>query len=107
MSIAAARGGPGGLAARIGRHLRPDKRLHWHIDHLTANGRVLDVLWRTGGSECELRRHINRRTGVSTPVPGFGGSDCRNCPSHLLKVPTEFHLSSAFNGAEAGGMEKS
>ncbi len=28
--------GPGGLAARVGRHLRQDKRPHWHVDHLTA-----------------------------------------------------------------------
>jgi len=24
--------GPGGLSARIGRHLLAEKRLHWHID---------------------------------------------------------------------------
>jgi Uri superfamily endonuclease len=89
--------GPGGLAARIGRHLRPDKPPHWHIDHLTANGQVLDVLWRTGASECELHRRISGGAGVSTPVPGFGSSDCRTCPSHLLKVPAEFRLSPEFD----------
>ncbi|MCP3952032.1 MAG: GIY-YIG nuclease family protein, partial [Desulfobacterales bacterium] len=26
--------GPGGLAARIGRHLKPSKKFHWHIDYL-------------------------------------------------------------------------
>ena len=25
---------PGGVRARISRHLRTDKRLHWHIDYL-------------------------------------------------------------------------
>ncbi len=87
--------GPGGLAARVGRHLRQDKRPHWHVDHLTANGQVLDVLCRTEGSECELRRRINNHSGVCLPVPGFGSSDCRECPSHLLKVPNEFVLSSS------------
>jgi len=26
--------GPGGLAARISRHLRPSKPSHWHLDYL-------------------------------------------------------------------------
>ena len=30
--------GPGGLRARIGRHLRRDKPLRWHVDRLTAPG---------------------------------------------------------------------
>ena len=28
--------GPGGMRARIGRHLRTDKTIHWHIDRLTV-----------------------------------------------------------------------
>jgi len=28
--------GPGGLKARLQRHLRTDKPLHWHIDLLSA-----------------------------------------------------------------------
>jgi Uri superfamily endonuclease len=31
--------GPGGLKARIGRHLRADKAPRWHVDRLTAAGR--------------------------------------------------------------------
>ena len=37
--------GPGGLRARVGRHLRAEKRPHWHIDALTrrcAGERGLD-----------------------------------------------------------------
>ncbi|MDP6876173.1 MAG: GIY-YIG nuclease family protein [Alphaproteobacteria bacterium] len=85
--------GPGGLAARVGRHLRRDKALRWHVDYLTASGRIIDVICRPDGSECALVRHYGQLPGVSTPVPGFGSSDCRQCKSHLLLVPAKFDLS--------------
>jgi Uri superfamily endonuclease len=69
------------LEARIARHLRPDKTLRWHIDYLLAapGVRVLDVR-RSGRDECAL----NQATRGSTPMPGFGASDCRaGCGSHL------------------------
>ena len=33
--------GAGGLAARIARHLRYEKSLHWHVDYLRAVTRVI------------------------------------------------------------------
>lgn len=69
------------LQARIARHLRPDKALRWHIDHLlTAPGvRIVGVLC-SARSECSL----HRRTRGSIPVPGFGASDCcHGCGAHL------------------------
>ena len=36
--------GPGGLRARVGRHLRAEKPLHWHIDYLTAALPVMHVV---------------------------------------------------------------
>jgi Uri superfamily endonuclease len=70
-----------GLEARIERHLRSDKALRWHIDHLlTAPGvRVAAVLRSTSG-ECRL----NQGTPGRVLVPGFGASDCRlGCGAHL------------------------
>lgn len=67
--------------ARIERHLRREKRLHWHIDYLlTAPGvSVIEVL-RSDTAECAL----NQATAGSILVPGFGATDCRNdCGSHL------------------------
>jgi len=69
------------LEARIARHLRAEKALHWHIDYLLAapGVRVLSVQ-RSRRDECAL----NRSTSGSIPVPGFGASDCRaGCGSHL------------------------
>jgi Uri superfamily endonuclease len=89
--------GPGGLAARVGRHLRAEKSIRWHVDHLTAGGQnggeVADVLCVRDGHECDLVRRLEAVAGVSVPVPGLGSSDCRQCRSHLLSVPTDFCLS--------------
>ncbi len=84
--------GPGGLSARVGRHLRRGKTIRWHVDHLTERAKVVDVLWELNGSECELRRRLGGTAGVHAPVAGFGSSDCRQCTAHLLSVPPDFAL---------------
>ena len=78
--------GPGGLRARIARHLRADKTLHWHIDRLTAAGCVTAVAYTCDGSECALLGRLLASTGASIPIPGFGSTDCRRCPSHLARI---------------------
>ncbi|MEK7755214.1 MAG: GIY-YIG nuclease family protein [Acidobacteriota bacterium] len=45
--------GPGGVRARVARHLRPPARPHWHIDYLRANAAVEGV-WCC--YDCRLRR---------------------------------------------------
>jgi Uri superfamily endonuclease len=67
--------------ARIARHLRRDKRLHWHIDYLLALPEAsVDGVQRSDLAECVL----NRQTAGTLLVPGFGASDCRHgCSSHL------------------------
>jgi len=80
--------GPGGLAARVERHLRREKRLHWHIDALTAAAPVVEVWWveTVERLECAWARALLTLPGVSVPARGFGSSDCA-CPAHLLRVP--------------------
>ena len=68
--------------ARIARHLRATKALHWHIDYLLAapGVRITHVI-RSQQPECRL----NQAAGGSVPIPGFGASDCRNgCGAHLI-----------------------
>lgn len=84
--------GPGGLRARIARHLRPAKPAHWHVDRLTGAGRIGAVLAVPGGSECALVQRSLACPGVSVPIPGFGSSDCRACPAHLLAVADDAAL---------------
>ncbi len=78
--------GPGGLAARLRRHLRAGKKRHWHVDALTAAGTVEAVLVVPGGSECDLVAWALDWPGIHIPRPGFGSSDCRRCMAHLLAV---------------------
>lgn len=77
--------GPGGLRARIARHLRRDKTLRWHVDCLTVAGRIEDVVARVDGRECDLVKELTEY-GARAVLPGFGSSDCRSCAAHLLAV---------------------
>lgn len=84
--------GPGGLRARIGRHLRVDKAPRWHVDRLTAAGRVVGLCAVPDGQECDLVRALLELSGASVPVPGFGSSDCGACPAHLIRLPEGFEI---------------
>jgi len=81
--------GPGGLAGRLRRHLRPrhQKRTHWHIDSLSTTAQIVRVWWEKGSEnhECSWAQYLAERGSI--PVPGFGSSDCR-CPGHLVLFPT-------------------
>ena len=54
-----------GLAQRIGRHLRHNKRKHWHIDYLLAVADEVEAFVLPGEklTECEL--HARSRGGKS------------------------------------------
>jgi Uri superfamily endonuclease len=77
--------GPGGLAARISRHLRGTQRPHWHIDHLRSEGRPVEVWYtvRPTREECAWAESLLGLSGAHRPVPGFGASDC-HCSTHLV-----------------------
>ncbi|MFQ5776179.1 MAG: DUF123 domain-containing protein [Kiloniellaceae bacterium] len=97
--------GPGGLAARLGRHLHRDKAVRWHIDRLTTAGRVVAVLALPGGRECDLFARVLACPGASVPVPGFGSSDCRRCPAHLAAVPEDFDAMAIASAVPAAGFD--
>lgn len=79
--------GPGGLRARLRRHLRPDKTLRWHIDALTAVAPVRAIWLDTSPErlECAWARAIAALPDVTVPLKGFGSSDCA-CESHLFAL---------------------
>jgi Uri superfamily endonuclease len=79
--------GPGGLRARLGRHLRGDGKLRWHIDALRKQARVRGYAYieSTQRLECRWVQILSAMQGASIPVAGFGASDCRcGCPAHLI-----------------------
>ena len=84
--------GPGGIRARVRRHARKGKRRHWHIDHLTEAGTLRAALALPGMGECDVLGTLLALPGVTVPVPGFGSSDCRACPAHLLAAHLEWVL---------------
>ena len=76
-----------GLNARIERHKRSDKKLHWHIDYLleakSAKITSVDIFEFHEGGECVLNQSVEGEHFLS----GFGASDCKNgCKSHLVFV---------------------
>jgi Uri superfamily endonuclease len=77
--------GPGGLRARLARHMRRGKSVHWHIDQLTERGIVIGSWIVPNGRECELVAMLG---ALPMPIPRFGSSDCVYCRSHLLYWPT-------------------
>ncbi len=76
--------GPGGIKARVARHMRKGKAVRWHIDHLTEAGTVAGMLALPQGHECAALAALCSQPGTHIPVKGFGSSDCRACPAHLV-----------------------
>ena len=77
------------LEGRLQRHLRPDKKLHWHIDYLFRAASIVQVWWTQNENrqECVWTQLALRHMDVMAPILGFGSSDCRHCPSHLVYLP--------------------
>lgn len=85
--------GPGGIRARLGRHLRGGGVPHWHIDYLRAVAQVWDYRFQIGSDEkrfanpieCQWSQVFAAMPNAVITVPGFGASDCKaGCPAHLI-----------------------
>ncbi|CAN2535049.1 hypothetical+protein [Methylocapsa aurea] len=76
--------GPGGLRARLGRHMRRGKTRRWHIDQLTEAGESLGAWITQDKGECDL---VAALATLPAPLDGFGSSDCPRCRSHLRFWP--------------------
>lgn len=79
------------LDSRLKRHLRPAKKLRWHIDYLLTSGsaraRVAVRAQTPMKLECALNQRLEEILPAKAKARGFGSSDCRSgCWSHLLFV---------------------
>ena len=81
--------GPGGLRARVGRHLHPrtSSKLHWHIDYILKKSAIVEIWWGVGDNRQECSwAEILGKAGLVFPLD-FGSSDC-NCDGHLVAFRT-------------------
>lgn len=74
--------GPGGIAARVGRHLRSEKKPHWHIDYFPQRASAVWVTETLAECAC-IDWLLARLPSAQRAWENFGASDCR-CGGHLL-----------------------
>jgi sugar fermentation stimulation protein A len=72
------------LDKRIARHLRQEKKMHWHIDHILTQATVsiLEVWMRASDEECEASKMLHDHSQTAIVRNGIGSSDCK-CPTHF------------------------
>jgi len=70
------------IEGRIGRHIRNEKKLKWHIDYLLKRARILSIIYAEskGRYECVIAKELSERF---PHIHGFGSTDCK-CKSHLF-----------------------
>lgn len=79
--------GPGGVRARVSRHFRKRKRMHWHIDYLRVFLLPLEAWYSHDGGRLEHRwARLFAEMDAAVSVAGLGCSDC-DCRSHLFHFP--------------------
>ena len=73
------------LSARLERHSKKKKPLHWHIDYLSTRADMLGAIMIPGQRkhECEIAKELDKMFELI--VHNFGASDCR-CDGHLFYI---------------------
>lgn len=78
-----------GLAPRLERHGRRDKKVHWHVDFLTVRPEcqvIGAVTFGPGGlTECRIVSALVTMPWTRVSPPRFGASD-HDCPGHLVML---------------------
>ncbi len=72
----------GGFKSRLNRHLKSDKKPHWHIDYLLEKAAISEIILceTKDRTECAIAQALSCQFDS---IPGFGSSDCK-CRSHLF-----------------------
>lgn len=70
------------LEKRIKRHIKKEKKMHWHIDYFLRYGKIIEVFYKENivSEECFIADKFNN---FFNHIHGFGCSDCK-CKSHLF-----------------------
>ncbi len=77
--------GPGGIRARVGRHLQHNKVLRWHIDYLRQKTHVVEIWVSYDNTALEKSwvENFSKCPDIEMPKHGFGASDSAAI-SHLF-----------------------
>jgi Uri superfamily endonuclease len=84
-----------GLGARLQRHCRRKKKIHWHIDYLLTlpEARIKKIILYPAApaQECRQNKRIATQPGAAVILKNFGASDCKSgCASHLFFFAKDF-----------------
>lgn len=77
------------LKQRLLRHFKKDKKIHWHIDHITTletnNLRSLFVIKGAEKDfECEIANYFENKMMLDSSIKNFGNSDSTCSSTHLF-----------------------
>ena len=77
--------GGGGVKSRLDRHLRSEKKLHWHIDYLLLETKIVSAwfILLDYSIEHKIAAELQKSKSFKVAVERFGSSDC-NCVTHLF-----------------------
>ncbi len=80
--------GPGGIRARLSRHLLGAQTLRWHVDYLGRHMSPVAAWFQTQNEPMEhlWAQVLGQGRGIAGAWPGFGASDC-HCTTHLFFAP--------------------
>ncbi len=96
--------GPGGIKARVSRHIKKRKAKRWHIDYITTQATVTEALVIPQANECAFISQLLENPQIFVPLKGMGSSDCKSCPSHFLQAPPTFSLTNFANASLIKGL---
>lgn len=77
--------GKNGIYNRVGRHIRENKKIRWHVDYLQLPVREVWISEPGCKAECSWANLLSTLSG--SLVKNFGASDCKCC-SHLFYFPS-------------------
>ncbi|MFX1517509.1 MAG: DUF123 domain-containing protein [Promethearchaeota archaeon] len=89
------------LEKRIIRHYRRQKKIFWHIDHLTSNlkTKLLGTYYTTDLTitECQALQEFSQNFHEVKIISQFGSSDCKSkCGGHLLFISNNQDISTKY-----------
>ncbi len=87
------------LTARLQRHLRREKKKHWHIDFLLEYADIVGIALFREEAECFLAQCFMGLPEIRGFIPRFGASDCR-CLTHLFLLGERYTFPDVFASLE-------